>query len=128
MNQHASGKDQRRHPRFPCNILVHFDAANQSGVGVLTDLSRSGVGLTCRLSHRIGGMVRVSAFNSNPMASLNSTVGRVAWQCQNQDSGQMTVGLDLDLKKDWLEQALTSDASGPSWECPQQRLDMALGY
>jgi PilZ domain-containing protein len=128
MNQHASGREQRKHPRFPCNILVHLDAVNQSGVGVITDLSRGGVGLTCRLSHRVAGMVRVSAFNSNPMANLNSAFGRVAWQHHNEDSGQMTVGLHLDLKKDWLEQALASDASGPNWECPQERLDIALGY
>lgn len=128
MNRHASGKDLRRHPRFHCNILVHFDTGNQSGVGVLTDLSRTGVGLTCRSARQMAGMIRVSAFNSNPMANINSVVGRVAWQRKDEGSGQVNVGLNLELSKDWLEQVLTSDASGPIWDSPQQRLDMVLGY
>jgi hypothetical protein len=128
MLQNSINNEQRRYDRYPCNILVHFDGYNQSGVGILTDVSRAGARLTCRPARKLIAMVRISAFNQNPMANLNSTTGFIAWQSGYDEFGQTQVGLLLKLEKAWLEKALVSDADALSWDCPRERLDLVMGY
>lgn len=121
-------QEQRAYPRHDCNILVSFESGHQSGVGVITDVSRHGVGLTCRCNGEIRGSIRVKPYHSQSPGSSSACYGQVVWNKKASDSGQLHLGVELQLDRDWLSQLLRCDHRAPAWDSPQQRLDLVIGY
>lgn len=120
--------EQRAYPRYDCNILVSFESGHQSGIGVITDVSQHGVGLTCRCAGEIRGSIRVKPYRLQRSGAESACYGQVMWNKKAADTGQLHLGVELQLDRDWLRQVLRSDTRAPAWDRPEQRLDLVMGY
>lgn len=120
--------NQRSFQRHDCNIVVHYDAHNQCGIGVLKDVSRGGVRLKCRPTKDLGPYVKLSTFGSSGCSSSNACLGRVMWHDQDYETGQFELGIKLPLSLQWLEKALMSSKEAVPGDDPETRLDNILKY
>ncbi len=103
--------NHRIHQRHLCRILVHYDAYNQGGLGILTDVSQGGVRLSCRPSRKVGKSIKLSALTQSDTSSSQTCLGKVVWQGQNPRTGHVELGIELPLNLEWLEQALLCSRS-----------------
>ena len=110
--------NHRSHQRHLCRILVHYDAYNQGGLGVLTDVSQGGVRLSCRPG-KVGKYIKLSAVTQPENSSSKTCLGKVVWQGQNPRTGQVELGIELPLDLEWLEQALLCSQGAKGVSTPE---------